>query len=71
MKIGLLGNMNNGFFPFTRFLREQGFSAELLMFNEEFDHFHPSADSYDLDFMSYCSQLKWGSSRKFNSRTAW
>jgi len=67
VKIGLLGNMNNGFFPLTRFIREKGFDAELLMFDDEFNHFHPSADSYDLDFMNYCRQLSWGSSRNFNS----
>lgn len=59
-KVGILGNMNNNHFALVRFLRDRGIDAHLLLFNTEMSHFHPSADTYDLDYMNYTTQLTWG-----------
>lgn len=61
VRVALIGNMNNNFFAFTRFLRDRGVEAELLLFDGEFDHFSPSADSYNYDYQQYVKQLEWGS----------
>ncbi|HMO18891.1 MAG TPA: glycosyltransferase [Oligoflexia bacterium] len=60
MKIALIGNMNNNFFSLARFLRDKGIDTSLLLLNNEISHFHPSADSYDLDYMNYTFNLSWG-----------
>jgi glycosyltransferase involved in cell wall biosynthesis len=65
MKVGLLGNMNNNFFAVARYLRDWGVDADVLLFDDEFEHFHPSADSYDLSYASFCRQLTWGSPARF------
>jgi len=65
MKIACLGNMNNNLFSLTRYLRDEGFDAQLLLFDGELPHFHPSADSYDLSFSDYTVQLTWGSDFTF------
>jgi glycosyltransferase involved in cell wall biosynthesis len=65
VKVGLLGNMNNMLFAFARLLRRSGIEAELLLFDDEFPHFHPSSDSYDLGFMKFTRTLSWGSGRRF------
>lgn len=60
MRVGLLGNMNNILFSITRFLRDRGVDATLLLFDDESAHFHPSADSFDLGFQAYTRALGWG-----------
>lgn len=60
MNIALIGNMNNNHFAVARYLRDRGVNARLLMYDSEFAHFHPAADSYDLSYASYCDQLEWG-----------
>lgn len=60
MRIGCIGNMNNNMFAIVRYLRDLGAEAELLMFPDEPAHFHPSSDSFDLDFTNYTSTLDWG-----------
>lgn len=63
--MAFLGNMNNNHFAMARFLRNRGVGAELLLFEHEFDHFHPAADTYDLSYKDFTRQLSWGSSTVF------
>lgn len=61
MKVALIDNTNNNFFNVTRYLRDKGIDAHLLL-NDSLDaHFHPSADCYDLSYQEYTRQLNWGS----------
>lgn len=60
MKVACIGNMNNNFYSLVRYLRDQGIDAHLLIFDKEFSHFHPSADSYDLTYQRFTQHLKWG-----------
>lgn len=64
-KIAFLGNMNNNHFSMVRYLREKGLDVELLLFNDELEHFQPKADTYCLDYMDYVKQLNWGSLDSF------
>jgi glycosyltransferase involved in cell wall biosynthesis len=57
--------MNNMNFSLARLLRRRGVDASLLLFDDEFTHFHPSSDTYDLEFMRFCRSLDWGSGRRF------
>ena len=50
--------MNNNFFALTRYLRERGVDAHLLLMTE-MDHFQPYADTFSLDYMNYTRQLSW------------
>ncbi len=65
MKVACIGNMNNNFFNLVRYLRDNHIDAELLLFNNDFDHFHPSADSYNDEYKLYTKQLSWGDRRSF------
>jgi hypothetical protein len=67
MKIACLGNMNNVLFSVARYLRDMGYDVDLLMSPNEGDNFHPSADTYDLEFMNYCRKLQWGTPFSYNS----
>lgn len=69
-RVAFLGNMNNNHFSMVRFLRERGVNAELLLYDHEFEHFHPAADTYDLGYQGYTLQLSWGSSREFLTKPA-
>lgn len=64
-RVAFLGNMNNNHFAMARFLRNRGIYAELLLFENEIDHFHPAADTYDLSYRAFTRQLSWGSSTSF------
>ena len=59
-KIALIGNSNNNFFSLTRFLKDKGYEADLFLCNNELSHFHPSNDTYSLDFMQYTFRLPFG-----------
>ncbi len=65
-KVALIGNMNNGNFALTRYLRDVGVDAHLLLFDNELKHFHPSHDTYDKAYQSYVHQLSWGSPWRFH-----
>lgn len=67
MRVAFVGNTNNNHFAMARYLREQGVECHVLMFPHEASHFHPSADTYDLEFMSYCRTLTWGSPASWRS----
>lgn len=60
LRVALLFNMNNNFFAMARYLRDRGIDADLLMFEGEFDHFHPRCDAFDADYMGWVHQLEWG-----------
>ncbi len=49
----------------VRYLRDRGMDAYLFLLNNEHDHFHPSADSYDLSYQAYTQNLSWGSPNTF------
>lgn len=70
MKVALLGNMNNNHFALVRYLRDRGIDAELLLYENEIAHFHPSCDTYDLGYMGYTRQLNWGASTSFLTTNA-
>lgn len=59
MKVACIGNMNNNLFSLTRYLRDEGIDAELLLFGDEQSHFHPSADSFTREYESFVQQLTW------------
>ena len=57
--------MNHIFFSLTRFLRDRGVQADLLLSDDEFDHFHPSCDSFDEAYEAYTRRLNWGSASSY------
>jgi glycosyltransferase involved in cell wall biosynthesis len=58
--------MNNFGLCVVRYLRDLGYDAELVLFEEEAAHFHPSADSFDLSYQAYTRSVPWGSSFRFS-----
>jgi glycosyltransferase involved in cell wall biosynthesis len=66
VKVGFLGNMNNNHFAMARFLRDHGVAADVMSFETEMAHFHPSCDTFDLSFMEYCRTLEWGNPARWN-----
>jgi len=60
IKVACIGNMNNNFFSFVRYLRDMGMSADLLIRNNEMNHFYPQADSYSNVNRDYIKKLSWG-----------
>lgn len=67
MRVAFVGNTNNNHFAMARYLRERGVECDVLSFRHEAPHFHPSADTYDLEFMAYCRTLSWGSPATWRS----
>jgi hypothetical protein len=65
MKIGIIGNMNNMYFSLARYLADEGYDCELLVFDYEPDHFHPSADTFETSFPFGIKQLSWGDPAHF------
>jgi glycosyltransferase involved in cell wall biosynthesis len=65
MRVAIIGNMNNAGFALARYLRDRGFDADLLLYENEQEHFHPSSDTYDLDYMRYTRRLSWGAQTRF------
>lgn len=60
MRIALLDNMNNNFFILTRYLRDFGYDAHLFYFNE-YEHFFPHNDTFDLTYQKFSTLLTWES----------
>lgn len=60
MKIALIGNMNNNCFAYCRHLRDRGLNADLFLLNNEFAHFLPECDTFDLSHRSYTHSLNFG-----------
>jgi len=52
MKIGIIGNMNNGNFSIMRYFRDLGFDAHLLLYSNDgkgnSNHFRPECDSWEI-----------------------
>jgi hypothetical protein len=46
-KIGLVGNMNNIFFPLLRYLQAENYDVTLLLLETEHSHFLPHNDTFD------------------------
>ncbi len=65
MKIGVIGNMNNMSYCLTRYLMDEGYDCEQLIFDNEPEHFHPSCDSYEDGFNKYIKKLNWGDAGNF------
>lgn len=60
-RVALVGNMNNAHFALTRYLRDRGMDAQLLLMNNEFAHFDPMNDTYGAATRNFVRRLKWGS----------
>jgi hypothetical protein len=69
MKIGILGNMNNMYFSLARFLADEGYDCELMLYDYEPSHFHPSADTFRTHLNFRIKQLKWGDPAHFFRNT--
>lgn len=67
MKIGIIGNMNNAYFSLSRYLRDAGHDCEVLIFNNEPSHFHPSCDTDSDEYKTYCRVINWGDPANFFS----
>jgi glycosyltransferase involved in cell wall biosynthesis len=67
VKIGFFGNMNNLGFSVVRYLRDLGYDAELLLFEDEAAHFHPTSDCFDLDYQKFTRSLTWGNPHRFSN----
>lgn len=60
MRVACICNMNNNFFTLTRYLRDRGVDAEVVILNYEPKHFHPSADTLDDEYTSFTRYVNWG-----------
>lgn len=65
MKIGILGNMNNMYFSMARYLAEEGYDCDLLLFDYEPAYFHPTADTFRQTLNFTVKQLTWGDYGRF------
>lgn len=52
--------MNNSYFSLARYLRDEGYDCELLIFANEPAHFDPSCDTFSTDYTTYCKRINWG-----------
>jgi hypothetical protein len=64
-RVAFIGNMNNNSFAMARYLRDRGVDCHLFLFPQEIGHFHPSCDTYSLDYQAWTRQLRWGDRRTF------
>ena len=66
MKIGILGNMNNMYFSLARYLADEGYDCDLLVFDSEPEHFHPGADTFEaIPLNLTVKHLSWGDAAHF------
>jgi glycosyltransferase involved in cell wall biosynthesis len=68
--VGLLGNENNMLFATARHLRDRGIDARLFLYNTDAGHFHPSCDTFELDYRDWTTQLAWGRASEFSNVSA-
>jgi hypothetical protein len=66
LRIAAIGNQNNNHFSLVRYLRDVGFSIDLLLLSDEQDHFHPKCDTYDLAYVDYIKKVHFGAVRGFS-----
>lgn len=65
IKVVLIGNMNNNFFSFMRYLRDLGYDAHLFLSNYELSQFKPENDTYELEkWKPYIKELDFGNDTK-------
>lgn len=67
MAVGFFCNMNNHPFASVRYLRDEGVDAHLVLLNNESPLFHPSADTFSLDFQRYTHRVEWGDQYKITA----
>jgi hypothetical protein len=67
MRIACVANMNNMMFVLCRYLRDEGFDAELITLEDEPSHFTPASDSYSDDYLNYFSVLPYTKSTLFSN----
>lgn len=70
MRIALVNNNNNILFSIARHLRDRGHDVTLCLMDYEYyeaPHFHPSCDTFDLDYQSYTRVLEWGLGKAFST----
>lgn len=65
MRIACVGNTNNMLFSMARYLRQQGWSADLLLQNNELPQFQPLADTFDFVYRTFTRTLTWGDKESF------
>lgn len=65
IKIGLLGNMNNNNYSLLRYLIDENFDVELLIFNNNPKIFNPKNDTYENKYKEHIKYISWGSYTKF------
>ncbi len=70
MRVALVNNNNNIFFAMARHLRDRGMDVTLLIAAGESPHFHPSWDTFDLDYQAYTRDLSWGDPIAFDAVSA-
>ncbi len=49
MKVALISNMNNNYFALLRYLRDMGVDAHLFSYIDEYNHFTPDNDSWEME----------------------
>ena len=49
MRVALIGNMNNNHFAMMRYFHDLGVEAHLFKFANEFDHFQPECDTFNIE----------------------
>lgn len=59
MKVAAIGNTNNALFVVARYLRMRGHEVHLYLYNNAYELFHPSADSFSDEYLEYTSVLDW------------
>ena len=60
-KIAIIGNMNNGHYTLMRYLLDESFDCDLLLFNNEISHFSPQSDTFINDkYHNRIKKLDWG-----------
>jgi glycosyltransferase involved in cell wall biosynthesis len=68
MRIAFINNNNNFLFSAARYLRDRGHDVTLCVMEHEYaeaPHFHPSADTFDLNYQQSTVQLTWGDPKSF------
>jgi hypothetical protein len=48
-------------------MRDRGYDCDLLIYDHEANHFHPSCDTYATDNLTWIRKLDWGSQKKYLS----
>ncbi len=65
IKIGFLGNMNNAAFSCARYLGDKGFDCEVLIYEDEPEHFSPAMDCYVAPDNVATQRVAWGDPANF------